>query len=225
MKENKSPQIFIIIVISIILIVAFYFLYKKFMKPKPIPESEVDVQGKTITWTDDDFPLKKGASGTRVKQLQAGLNILKNENLAIDGKFGEKTLASLKEHFNVEQLSEAAYNSYIKPNINKIDEYIASQHPANKPAANAKPANNNLFSVNNNSAFIGKSVTAVKSFKGYMGKKDDDIYIMDENKPIDYISGQFVGLVQADKNGWLQCFRTNGSRVFVLKTNVKIFNS
>lgn len=221
---NKPAKIIIGIVITIILIAVGYFLYKKFAKPVPVPESDIDTQGKKISWSDDEFPIKKGSSGNRVKQLQAGLNILNNENLALDGKFGDKTLAALNEHYKVTQLSEAAYNTYIKPNLNKIDEYIASKHPANaktsKPTS-ATPPSNSLFTINNDTALIGKSVWAALETRGFIGKKVNDKYVLDDSKPIEYASGQFIGVVQNDNNGWLQCMRTNGDRVFVLKSKVK----
>lgn len=224
-----NPKKLIIgVVITIVLIAVGYFIYKKFIKPTPEPESDTDNQGKPITWTVDEFPLKQGSKGNRVKQLQAGLNILKNANLDIDGKFGTKTMAELKEHFNLEQLTESAYNTYIKPNINKIDEYIASKHPANKPKPNSgsgSGSSSNLFSVNNSTDFIGKSVVASGDFKGYLAKKDDDKFVIDEHKPVEYTDGQYIGIAQVDNNGWLQCIRANGSRVFVLKSKVKKFNS
>ena len=222
--ESKSPASSLIIVIVIIAIIAavIYFVFAS-KKSKAIPESNTDNLGKKISWTDDEFPLKKGSSGIRVKQLQTGLNIIKNNNLAIDGKFGEKTLSALKEGFNIESLSEANYNTYIKPNIIKINDYLNQSHPANKPSRKSGPSSfMSAITGNSQVNFIGKSVSATGNFQGFTAKADSDLeYVIDENKPVNYTSGQYIGVVEKEDNGWLRCVRSNGSRVFVLKTHAK----
>jgi len=224
LKTSNSSGIVIFIIVSLIIAGVLYFVFKK-QKPKPVPETNIDKSGKKITWvSDNDFPLTKGSSGNRVKQLQAGLNILKNCNLAVDGKFGEKTLAALQEGFKVDSLSEANYNTYIVPNIIKINNEINKSHPSNKPASGSStvPITTSGTAATNVN-YIGKSVSASLNFQGFSANPDDDLeYVINDNQPINYVSGQFIGLVEKDDNGWLRCVRSNGSRVFVLKNSVKI---
>ena len=47
---------------------------------------------------NDDFPLKKGSKGERVKKLQEFLNNNNNESLVVDGIFGSKTEAAVKRN-------------------------------------------------------------------------------------------------------------------------------
>lgn len=47
---------------------------------------------------NDDFPLKKGSRGERVKKLQEFLNKTNNETLVVDGIFGSKTEAAVKRN-------------------------------------------------------------------------------------------------------------------------------
>lgn len=47
---------------------------------------------------NDDFPLKKGSRGERVKKLQEFLNNMNNESLVVDGIFGSKTEAAVKRN-------------------------------------------------------------------------------------------------------------------------------
>jgi peptidoglycan hydrolase-like protein with peptidoglycan-binding domain len=222
--RSSSNSFFIVAVIIVVIIAAVLFFVFSSKKAKAIPESNTDNLGKKITWTDDDFPLIKGSTGIRVKQLQAGLNIIKNNNLAIDGKFGEKTLSALKEGYNIESLSEANYNTYIKPNITKINDYINQSHPANASAGKSGPSS--LMAGITGKALvnvIGKSISSTKNFQGFTAKADSDLeYIMDENKPVNYTNGQYIGVVEKEDNGWLRCVRSNGTRVFVLKNSVKI---
>ena len=47
---------------------------------------------------NDDFPLKKGSRGERVKKLQEFLNKTNSESLVVDGIFGSKTEAGVKRN-------------------------------------------------------------------------------------------------------------------------------
>lgn len=214
----------IIFVVLIITGIAAYFLLRKPKNKTKGPESNIDTKtGKAIKWTPDtDFPLQKGSSGNRVKQLQAGLNILKKANLTVDGKFGDKTLAALKEGFGVDSLSESSYNLYIVPNITAINDEINKTHPSNKPKADSS-ASADTSSPAPNVNFMGHSVSASKDTQGYGADTDADLgYTMSVSQPMNYTPGQFIGLVENDDNGWLRCVRANGSRVFVMKNAVKL---
>ena len=206
-----KTKFFIFIIIIVIIGTAAYFLF--FNKPKPKLEEVVDTKGAPIQFADDSFPLKLHSSGMRVKQLQAGLNLIKKSNLALDGKFGNLTLAALQEGFAITSLSEANYNTYILPNIEEINNLITKAHPSNTTTT-AKPAP--IIS------FFGKSVSATKAVTGFVALKESDIYTIDTSKPLKYTAGQYVGVVEADSNGWLRCMRTNGSRVLILKNSVEL---
>jgi hypothetical protein len=208
-KIGKSTVIVIVLIIIIITAGTAYFLFfKDKLKKVPVPESNIDKQGKKIEWTGDSFPLRKGSSGVHVEHLQAGLNILHNAGLSLDRKFGEKTLAALNKFYGVSQLSEADYNRYILPNMSKINAYMTKHVTTEKKTQDATVASAVV-------SFIGKSVYSVTSCKGYPGIVDDDIeYTMNEHNPINYTNGQYVGICEKDDNGWLRCSRVNGSRVF-----------
>ena len=216
--DKKLGIIIIMIVIIIIAAVAFFLLkdkpfFKNLFKPKQAPELDVDKAGKKIDWSSDEFPLKKGSSGAKVKQLQAGLNIQKKNNLVLDGKFGEKTLAALKEGFGVDTLSEANYNTYILPNIAEINDYMNASHPANKGGSTPSPIVN--------SSLIGKSVFANKDCEEYLAKKIDGSYIIDDTKKVNKAKDQYIGVVEQDNGTMLRCTRTDYTRVYVLKSNVR----
>jgi peptidoglycan hydrolase-like protein with peptidoglycan-binding domain len=208
--DSKKKNIIIIVVVvlclGIIGFVIYYFRDKLFSKPSPAPEADTDESGKKITWQLDGFPLKLGSSGERVKHVQAGLNMLKEENLALDGKFGLKTEAAVFEHFKVKQISESAYNTFVKPNLEKIIQYITGKK------GNAAPGGISL---------IGKTVFAKNDCTGFVALKKSNIWTIQEDQPIQYTAGAFIGVVEQDNNGWLVAFRTNGSRVFVEKKNAK----
>ncbi len=222
--SQSSIFIIIIIVILIIAAILYFTVFKKMMPPKG--EKDIDqITGKPITWTVDEFPLKKGSSGIRVKQLQAGLNIMKNNNLAIDGKFGDKTLAALQEGYNVTSLSEANYNTYIVPNMSKINDEINKVHPANKPPTGGGSGGGSGVGavINATVNYIGKSISAAKATTGYAALADSDLeYVINENSPIKYTAGQYIGVVEKEVNGWFRCVRSNGTRVFVIKLFVKL---
>lgn len=218
MKKTKTNIIIIIVIAVLIILTVLFFLFKDKLigKKMPVPESNVDDAGNKITWSNDAFPLKKGSYGTRVKQLQAGLN-MKGENLVIDGKFGKNTLAALKANYNIEQVTEYDYNQFIKPNLVAINDYIRKS--TQEKTLSASGANSSPVPMG---TVIGRSVQAAASFQGFNAEADSDLgYIIDERSPINYITGQYIGIVERETNGWLQCVRSNGSRVFVLKNNVK----
>ncbi len=235
-KISKPVLITIVFIVIAIIAAVVYFLF--FNKKPPVPESNVDNAGNKINWTSDEFPLKKGSSGTKVKELQAALNILKNNNLATDGKFGEKTLAALQEGFKVDSLSEANYNTYIKPNITAINDFLAKSHPANTGGSTTVVNNNPPVNAATKGFTMGKTVYANKKSTGYAGKVDgaDSIfdiggminqvlnksYVLDSSQPISYAKDQLIGTAEKlDASGnFVQCQRTDFTRVFILKSNI-----
>ena len=71
-------------------------------------ESEFDLNGNNNNDCDnDDFPLKKGSCGARVKNVQIWLDVPPT------GKFGSETLTALKKKYNRKQITEAEYNSVV----------------------------------------------------------------------------------------------------------------
>jgi peptidoglycan hydrolase-like protein with peptidoglycan-binding domain len=58
---------------------------------------------------DNPFPLKFGAMGVEVGQLQNYLNQRFKANLEVDEKLGPKTLEAMKRHLNRDSISEAYY--------------------------------------------------------------------------------------------------------------------
>ena len=215
MKDLVKKPVFVIIIVVIVLIIAavVYFLF--FRKPKQLPpEKLVDAKGVKISWSDDGFPLKKLSSGPKVKSLQAALNILHNTALTIDGKFGDKTLSALKKYYGITSVSEADYNKYVLPNINKINAYMSNHKEEPTKAIPVKQ--------NTTIDFIGKSISANDACTGFEAEPDSDIeYTMNEKKPIHYSVGQYIGIVEKDDNGWLRCSKVNGNRVFILKKYAK----
>ena len=232
-KISKPVLITIVFIVIAIIAAVVYFLF--FNKKPPVPESNVDNAGNKINWTSDEFPLKKGSSGTKVKELQAALNILKNNNLATDGKFGEKTLAALQEGFKVDSLSEANYNTYIKPNITAINDFLAKSHPANTAAATV--VNNNPPANAATKGFtMGANVYATIKCTGYAGVEVDqstsklDILgifnnltnkqYKNSNTPITYTTDQWIGIAEKydDSGQFVQCMKNDYSRVFIPKS-------
>lgn len=227
-SKKNTVIIMIILIMTIGAAVWYFFIRKKTVKFQE-PESNVDIKtGKSINWVGDSFPLKKGSSGEKVKYIQAGMNLMKGENLSIDGKFGNKTEAALQKNFGVNQISESVYFSFVNPNINKIKDYIsdlASGRTVSKPASQPETpkSSGNLITNLLNKDFSGKSIVAARSFSGFIAKSDDDLeYIIDEKQPVQYSSGQYIGIAEKEDNGWIRAIRTNGSRIFVLKSNVRL---
>tara|TARA_R110000803_G_scaffold16317_1_gene44737 strand:+ start:21390 stop:21779 length:390 start_codon:yes stop_codon:yes gene_type:complete len=62
------------------------------------PSSDGGSSNTTEPAANEDFPLKKGSKGERVKKLQDFLNRENNESLAVDGIFGSKTEAAVKRN-------------------------------------------------------------------------------------------------------------------------------
>jgi len=223
MKPNKTTYI-IIAVVTIGIAILVYFLF--FKKPKQLPpEKLIDKKGVKISWSADEFPLKKLSSGNKVKNLQAGLNILHNANLTTDGKFGDNTLNALKKYYSISEISEADYNKYILANISKINAYLTSRKvvtPA-KTTASTTPTATPTAPTPTAATFLKKSIWANDNCTGYVGKEDsDEEFILDETNPIKYNSGQYIGIVEKEQDSnWLRCIKVNSQRVFILKKYAK----
>lgn len=110
MKGNKKTIAYA--VVSLVAIAGGYFIYKYFSDkaalksgiPQPQPKGlapDKTASGKSIpnNSVDSNFPLKNGSKNTYVKELQDALGV------AIDGIFGKKTLAALKEQTGKTQIS------------------------------------------------------------------------------------------------------------------------
>ncbi len=235
-KISKPVLITIVVIVLAIIAAVVYFLF--FNKKPPTGETDIDTSGNKINWTSDEFPLKQGSSGTKVKELQAALNILKNNNLATDGKFGAKTLAALQEGFKVDSLSEANYNTYIKPNITAINDFLAKSHPANtggstsptvinsNPPANAATKGykmgDTVYATIKCTGYTGivdgadSMIDVVGLFNQYFNKK----YKFDITKPIIFAKDQWVGIAEKldDSGLFVQCMKTDYTRVFIPKS-------
>lgn len=95
----------IVAVVAIIL----YFVFRKKQEPATAEPEKTPGDSPMIT----NFPIKFGSTGEYVKDLQRALNkLIKTPDaaLAVDGIFGEKTLAMLKKYGKGRtQLTEKEY--------------------------------------------------------------------------------------------------------------------
>ena len=212
---------FIIIVVIISLIVAAYFLLKdkifgksdsKGDKPNtPAGSSQVINSG------TDEFPLKVGSKGLKVKQLQAGLNLKNNAKLDVDGKFGSKTQSALKKYYGITSLSQYDYDKYVYPYLSEIN-----------------------VEINKSSSFSGE---AVKGKKAYSVSKDTHIfpagkifgvgdflhigeikgYAVDSSAPEPAgMEGDLLGDVLCTQGEYYLVKRSDGVPVFVLQSETNI---
>lgn len=113
--------------------VGAYFLFRKDEGDSPTPTPNGNKSSGSSKYKNNDFPLKKdsgdtGQSVKRVSALQRFLNWTGSYGLTVDGKFGPKTLAAVKqeqspfEDFKAMwpnavhgEVSEAYYNQEVKP--------------------------------------------------------------------------------------------------------------
>jgi cell shape-determining protein MreC len=123
MKIKSKKATITLIVFSVVLIlgtVAFLvYRRRKKMKTETVTQSVVSAVAGSVTvgYIPDSFPLRKGMHGERVRVLQAGL-ILQGFSVGTtgsDGKFGNKTLAAVREAFknpNKSEVSEVEWQPY-----------------------------------------------------------------------------------------------------------------
>lgn len=59
----------------------------------------------------DDFPIRHGSCGDRVRQLQIVLNKNYNEKLDMDGKYGDDSEDAYKKHFKTKNVSQQKWEN------------------------------------------------------------------------------------------------------------------
>lgn len=213
-----SKKIIITIVIIITLSAIGFFLYTKFIKPKPESEDEnknsSSGSGNSGTGSSE-FPLKSGSKGMKVKQLQAGLNLLKKTKLDVDGKFGPKTLAALKKHFNISQVSQYDYDQYILPYLSQINAELNRLGVAFSGSEHGKTA----YSATDTEIFAAAPVYGIGDFlqigeiKGYEVNKDDA-------RPVE--SGELLGTVIQAQESFYLINRPDETLAFTLKSQTNL---
>lgn len=128
----KKQQLIIAgVILGIIILIVL--LYKKIVKPRLETVKEAQTPSKTANIGNaivgfsckygDEFPLKYGSCGNKVKELQRYLKI------NADGQFGPKTQAAVLAKFGDKVVTEAAWNSPTvgKENISSSTTNIDSQ--------------------------------------------------------------------------------------------------
>lgn len=140
---TKGKKAFIIIAVVLFVAIAA-FLYKRSKKSKDDETNNNKTNGTTsngsgtggttssITYTNDNFPLKKGSKGPRVKNLQKFLN-WKGYNLTVDGYFGEKTAAALLNANNMTKVEQSYYDEW----MNLMEQYSSYQAYLNRNNSNS----------------------------------------------------------------------------------------
>lgn len=97
---NKKIKIAAGILLALALIYIVYIVLKKRKERKAIEALNAATGttgtggsgGSSAPASNDNFPLQVGSTGARVKYLQQALNrIKKDNNLSVDGSFGDKT--------------------------------------------------------------------------------------------------------------------------------------
>lgn len=116
--KASTKKYLIIGSVSIIVIGLIYYLYRTRKKNNDITPDQTTVPTNTNPTQNvtDDFPLKKGSSGTRVKNLQIALNKQVKAPyvaLTVDGIFGNKTLETLQRIYKVSEVSEKLFQTIL----------------------------------------------------------------------------------------------------------------
>ncbi|MFA6571870.1 MAG: hypothetical protein WCT77_11620 [Bacteroidota bacterium] len=94
------------IIIGLVSIAAIFAVYKIVFPKYRIPKGDKDPNADSVKG-NDDFPLKKGSVGERVRKVRAVLG------LAPINVFDAEVEAALIKRFKVSEITEANYN-YIK---------------------------------------------------------------------------------------------------------------
>lgn len=85
----------------------------------PSPEEKDFTSHTSLPVRNDDFPLKRGSRGQRVKAMQEALITKYGKNIlpkfGSDGDFGSEMVAALKKAGLPETIDESAYNAITKP--------------------------------------------------------------------------------------------------------------
>lgn len=125
----KSGKTWIIIAAVVIVIVAVILIIRRNRKKKET-ESEAGTQvtatGASTQQVEASWPLRSrmtgysannGSYGWQIKLLQTAMNDINGSGLAVDGKFGPKTLAALKSAFPTQlgdgEVSQAEFEAML----------------------------------------------------------------------------------------------------------------
>lgn len=119
----KKQQLIITGVIISIVIIAI-IIYKKMIsnKANSLPENSQTSKsantGKSIAGFSckygNEFPLRYGSCGEKVKELQKILNIRAPVQITVDGQFGYKTQARVLTKFGKTSITENDWNTFVK---------------------------------------------------------------------------------------------------------------
>ena len=114
MAKKSNTGLYIGIGVGILAIGGLVFFLIKRKKKKDmlanLPVPEVDM-GSSSSSSNQNFPLKKGSRGNKVKNLQAYLNSTTgNYNLVVDGIYGNKTADALKKWNGKTEVSSGFYD-------------------------------------------------------------------------------------------------------------------
>lgn len=134
MKKFSKPLMIIIAIIIIIVIAAIVYYFTKPKSTPGTPEQKNNSGSGTPSPSntgspsaDAEFPLKHGMmNNENVRNVQGALNLFKGENLDPDGDFGDLTRDALKAHYGITSVSYANYNSFVKPHLAEIKNYLDS---------------------------------------------------------------------------------------------------
>jgi len=219
MKSNSKLIIIILIVISVIA-AAFFLLKDKLFKNNTDDDPEKKTSptpGGVSIVTDSEFPLKKGSRGLKVKQLQAGLNILKKAGLDVDGKFGTKTEKALNKNFGITKLSQYDYDKYVYPYLDQINLEINKTSSYSGTDAIGKNAYSN---TDNTEIYPAVKVFGVGDFleigevKGYTPDLDKPGSISNE--------GILLGSIEQIYDKYFLILAPDGSRIFSKQSQTNI---
>ena len=127
-KSNKKKKLILFGLGTAVAGLLGYFGWRHFFKRKkntvteedfPLPSPEVkDFIPQNIPARNDDYPLKKGSKGQRVKALQEALIAKYGKSIlpkyGSDGDFGNETVTALKKAGLPESIDESTYNVITK---------------------------------------------------------------------------------------------------------------
>ncbi len=118
---KKTGKITLIVIVMLLFVTLTYYAYKKAVG-EPITNPLSKFNGKGFNKAND-FPLKKGSRGDKVKYLQEYLNYSGDYKLLVDGIFGDKTEDAVITELSpaggkIKEVSENYYNQFIVPFIN-----------------------------------------------------------------------------------------------------------
>lgn len=127
--QAKTKKILIISAIVLAMGALYWFVVRKVNYSSQDDDYSAGSGKNTIKASDMpdvEFPIQMGSYGRQVMYLQAGLNIEKNLNLALDGKVGNNTIAAINARFPYANkvVSWALFLNYYKAHKSEINEYL-----------------------------------------------------------------------------------------------------